>query len=163
SDVQRNVLEQRLVSEASSLPGVVAASQAASVPFWAFEGRALYVAGIDSVSVLGDFNMQSGNPDYFRVMGTRILRGRGFEATDRANTPRVVVVSESMARVLWPGQNALGKCIRIGADTLPCTAVVGVAEDLHIHSLTEKREYTYYVPITQFDYASTGTLLVRVA
>ena len=53
--------------------------------------------------------------------------------------------------------------MRIGADTAPCRTVVGVAEDLHLRSLTEPREYSYYVPIQQYDDSVAGTLLVRVA
>jgi predicted permease len=158
----RKALEERLATAAASMPGVVAATPAASIPFWAFEGRDLYVAGIDSVSLLGNFTMQAGDTAYFRTLGTRLLRGRGFTAGDRAGSPPVTVVSAGMARVLWPGQNPLGKCVRIDADTLPCTTVVGVAEDLHLRSLRSTREFTYYVPITQFPDA-TGMLLVRVS
>ena len=155
-------LERRLAEEARTLPGVVGATPAPSIPFWAFEGRELIVAGIDSVSLLGTFLMQAGNADYFRVMGTRLVRGRGFGAGDQASAPPVTIVSEGMARALWPGQDPLGRCFRIGDDTAPCATVVGVAEDLHIHSLSDAREYTYYVPIEQFGDA-TGMLLVRVS
>lgn len=159
---EERALEQRLADEADAMPGVVAATPAPSIPFWAFEGRYLYVPGIDSVSLLGNFLLQAGNQDYFRVMGTRILRGRAFTASDRAGAPPVTVVSAGMAHALWPRQNPVGKCIRIDADTMPCTTVVGVAEDLHLQSLTSMREYTYYVPIAQYTDA-TGMLLVRVA
>ncbi|HEV2179300.1 MAG TPA: ADOP family duplicated permease [Gemmatimonadaceae bacterium] len=158
----RKALEERLAVTAASMPGVVAATPAASIPFWAFEGRDLYVAGIDSVSLLGNFTMQAGDTAYFRTLGTRLLRGRGFTAGDLAGAPPVTVVSAGMARVLWPRQNPLGKCLRIGADTAPCTTVVGVAEDLHLRSLSSTREFTYYVPIAQFPDA-TGMLLVRVS
>ena len=154
-------LEQRLSEAAAAIPGVVSATPAPTIPFWAFEGRRLFVRGIDSVSLLGDFIMQAGNPDYFRTMGTRIVRGRGFAVTDRADAPLVVVASDGMARVLWPGRDAIGQCVRIGADTTPCATVVGIAEDLHIQSLTERREFTYYIPIAQFA-SSTGMVLVRV-
>jgi ABC-type antimicrobial peptide transport system permease subunit len=107
--------------------------------------------------------MQAGNEDYFRVMGTRILRGRAFTTADRANAPRVTIVSEHMAQLLWPNEDAIGKCIRIGADTMPCTTVVGIAEDLHVNSLSSTREFTYYVPMAQYDDASTSMLLLRVA
>ena len=158
---QQAALTDALASEAHALPGVVAATAAPSVPFWGFEGRSLFVAGIDSVSLLGDFTMQAGNAEYFRVMGTRILRGRGFQSADGAGMPRVTVVSAGMARALWPGQEALGKCLRISADTAPCTTVVGVAEDQHLHSLRDAHEYTYYVPIRQFDDAA-NVVLVRL-
>ncbi|HEX6808987.1 MAG TPA: ADOP family duplicated permease [Gemmatimonadaceae bacterium] len=158
---ERKALEDRLATAAASQPGVVAATPAASVPFWAFEGRWLYVAGIDSVSLLGNFIMQAGDTSYFRTLGTRLLLGRGFTAGDRSGAAPVMVVSAGMARALWPGQTPLGKCIRFDADTMPCTTVVGVAEDLHLRSFGSTRDFAYYVPIAQ-DTESTGMLLVRV-
>ena len=160
---EQALLERRLVAAARTLPGVVAATPAPSIPFWSFEGRQLQVEGIDSLELLGDFTMQAGNEEYFRVMGTRIVRGRGFTTMDRAHAPRVTVVSERMARALWPARDPIGKCIRIDADTMPCTTVVGVAEDLHMSSLNSAREFTYYVPIEQYDMGATAMLLVRVA
>jgi predicted permease len=159
---ERVRLEQRLTEAAREVPGVVSATPAPSVPFWSFEGRALFVPGVDSVERLGDFLLQAGNADYFRTLGTRVVRGRAFAASDDGRAPRVMVVSAGMARALWPGRDPLGRCVRIGADTAPCRTVVGVAEDLHMHSLAEPREYSYYVPVAQYDDSVTGMLLVRV-
>ncbi len=125
--------QRSLLETAQRIPGVEAAALVNSRPF-ATNMAMLYVAGIDSVNRLGRFVLQHATPDYFRVMNTRIVRGRAFAATDRAGTPRVTVVSQSMARVLWPGQDALGKCIRIEADTMPCTTVIGIAEDATYNS-----------------------------
>jgi hypothetical protein len=140
----------------------VSATPAATIPFWAYEGRYLFVAGIDSVDLLGDFVMQAGDTGYFRTAGTRILRGRGFDAGDRAGSPPVVVVSEGMGEVLWPGRDPLGQCLRINADTAPCTTVIGVAEEARMNSLNRDHRYAYYVPLAQFG-SSTGMVMVRVA
>jgi putative ABC transport system permease protein len=155
-------LESRLVDEARTITGAVSATPAASIWFWGYEGRALYVDGIDSVSTLGNFLLQAGNADYFRTTGTRIIRGRAFDRRDGADAPRVVVVSDGMAKVLWPNRDPLGRCIRISADTAPCTTVVGVAEEVRSQSLANRDEYTYYVPATQY-LAPAGMLFVRVA
>jgi putative ABC transport system permease protein len=154
-------LEQRLVDEARSIPGVTSVTPVVSVPFWSNEGRSLYMQGVDSVRKLGRFLLQAGAPEYFETVGTRILRGRTFDRRDGANAPPVVVVSQGMARVLWPNDDPLGKCIRIGADTAPCTTVIGVAEDMRLRSLTDEREFTYYLPIAQYGDAA-GALFVRV-
>jgi putative ABC transport system permease protein len=159
---ERLALENRLVDVARSTPGVVNASIASSIPFWGFEGRDLFISGIDSVSLLGNFDLQAANPDYFRTVGTRLLRGRAFDERDGAASPRVVVVSLGMAKALWPGEDPLGKCIRIAARDAPCATVIGVAEDLHLHSLTNPREYMYYIPIAQHG-EPEGMLFVRVA
>jgi predicted permease len=144
-------LSDRLLDAARATPGVVSATPVASTPFTSFEGRRLYVPGIDSVSKLGRFLLQTGSADYFVTTGTRVLQGRGIEASDRANAPRVVVVSESMARTLWQSNaNALGKCVRIGSDTMPCTTVVGIAEDIKAEKITADGERAYYLPIAQY-------------
>jgi len=122
----------------------------------------LYVDGIDSVQKLGRFDLQVATPDYFRVMNTRIIQGRGFNAADRAGTPRVAVVSEAMARTLWPGKNAIGQCIRISADTMPCTTVIGVAVDAAYENLTDDRRFVQYVPLEQFGPHWGNKLLLRV-
>jgi len=131
------------------------------VPFWSTSGTSLYVAGIDSVRKLGNFTYETATPDYFNVMGTRILRGRGFTPADRAGAPRVVVVSEGMAKVLWPGKDALGQCIRVRADTMPCTTVVGIAEDIVQRDVTNDKRYHYYLPIEQDRPAAGSWLLVK--
>ena len=159
---QRLALENRLVESARSVPGVVGASIVSSVPFYGFEGRALFVAGIDSVDVLGNFDMQAANPDYFRTVGTRLLSGRAFDEHDDAKSPRVVVVSQGMANALWPGQEPLGKCIRIAARDSSCATVIGVSEDLRLHTLRDAHEFMYYIPIAQHG-EPEGMLLVRVA
>ncbi len=157
---EKEALEARVLEEARRTPGVVTATRVASIPFWMNEGRGLKVDGVDTVRKLGRFILQAGSPEYFATMGTRILRGRAFTAADGAGAPYVIVVSESMARVLWPGQDALGKCIHI--DTLPCASVIGVAEDMHVRTLMSEREYTYYIPFAQYDNGATGAIIVRV-
>src|SRR5205823_5632807 len=84
----------------------------------------LVVAGIDSVRRLGRFTLQGGSPSFFRTFGTRIVRGRGITSEDTKDAPRVMIVSEAMGRTLWPGRDAIGQCIRVQADTMPCTTVV---------------------------------------
>jgi len=72
-----------------------------------------------------------------------------------------MVIGDGMAKLLWPGQDPIGRCVRISSDTAPCTTVVGVAEEMRMRSLTDVREHTYYLPMAQYDDAP-GALLVRV-
>jgi predicted permease len=118
------------------------------------------VAGVDSVQKLGEFDLNAVTPDYFATMGTRIIRGRGLERQDVENAPKAMVVSEAMARVLWPGKEALGQCVKINADTVPCTYVVGIAENIKSNSLSGDPEFYYYLSSDQFNPQRTG-LLVR--
>jgi predicted permease len=163
TDAERSALNERMLASAQSMPGVTSATLAISIPFYSNEGRGLYVAGVDTVRKLGNFILQSGTSDYFATMGTRILRGRPFDDSDRENTPRVVVVSDGMARALWPGRESIGQCIRIGSDTLPCATVIGVAEEMRVRSLAEEREYTYFVPASQYGGPLDPQLFARVS
>ncbi len=155
-------LGRTLVETAQNIQGVEAASWVSSVPFYSTESTSLYVTGIDSVRRLGSFTYQSATTDYFEAMGTRIIRGRGFSPEDRAGAPPIVVVSEAMANVLWPGKDALGECIRIGADTMPCSTVVGIAEDMVQQSLGDAQRFHYYLPIEQRNAAGGFALLLRM-
>ena len=159
---EQQSLNERMVAAAREVPGVTHVSLAESVPFWSNESRGLFVPGVDSIRRRGHFILQAGDAEYFATMGTKILKGRGFDASDLAGSPRVMVVSEGMARAIWPEQDAIGKCVRISADTAPCTTVIGVAEEMRLRTLTEAREYTYYLPATQYDLAMTPQIFVRV-
>jgi hypothetical protein len=90
-----------------------------------------------------------------------MLRGRGFERGDVASAERVVVVGASMGATLWPGDDALGKCVRIGIppDTMPCRRVVGVAEDIQARGLEpEARAFYYYMPAAQWQQWEGGLI-----
>jgi ABC-type antimicrobial peptide transport system permease subunit len=113
------------------------------------------------VRKLGRFDVNTVSADYFATMGTRILRGRGIESTDGERALRVAVVGESMAAVLWPGQDPIGRCMRVAADTMPCTYVVGVAEDIRSQSIdAESKLFFYYLPAAQWR-PHDGGLFVR--
>jgi predicted permease len=161
NDTESVALTRALLQEAQAMPLVERAAFVSSVPFWSTSSTRLFVPGIDSVERLGRFTYQDGTADYFATTGTRILRGRPFGAEDRAGAPRVAVVSEGMARTLWPGRDALGQCIRVRADTMPCTTVIGIAEDAVQQSLTDPRRFRYYLPLDQTDASRAYFLLVR--
>ncbi len=155
-------LRLRLLDAVATVPGVTHATLQESTPFDGESSFPVFVAGIDSTEVLGQFDLNAVSADYFATMGTRILRGRGINSTDTDRAPRVAVVGQSMANVLWPGQDPIGKCMRVGlADTVPCTYVVGVAEDIHSQSIgPEPRLYYYYISAAQA-WPQDGGLFVR--
>jgi predicted permease len=161
-DSAHNVaLLRRLLEEAQAMPGVARASRQVTMPFWETWSTDLYVAGIDSVERLGEFDLNAVSADYFATMGTRLLRGRGITEQDAAGAPRVMVVSEAMARALWPGREALGECVRVGADTVPCTTVVGIAENIKSQSLSDDPGFFYYLSSAQSN-PQLGGLFLRV-
>jgi predicted permease len=65
---------------------------------------------------------------YFRAMGIRLVRGREFTDADRAGTPRVAIINETMARRFWPGRQPVGARVRLLPDG-PALTVVGVVAD----------------------------------
>lgn len=104
-------------------------------------------------------------PSYFDVMGIRLLRGRTFRPTEGVADPPVIVISESTARRLWPGEDALGKPVRLSASSglrepRDGRRVVGVVEDVLSQSLMDDSGMEVYVPHAQSgsDYL---TLVVR--
>jgi predicted permease len=105
--------------------------------------------------------LQAGSPEILATMGTRIIRGRGLTAADRAGAPHVAVINETMAKTFWPGQDPIGKTMRVRSDTAPPTTIVGIAEDVRRGSLTEPEAH-YYLPIDQFRFSDDG-MFVRTA
>ena len=154
-------LGRQLLAAATAIPGVEHASLQVAVPFWSTWEEDLFVAGIDSVRRLGDFRLNAVSPDYFATMGTRLLRGRAITDADVAGAPRAMVVSQSMAHTLWPGRDPIGQCVKVGADTVPCSYVVGVAEDIKASSLSKDDGLYYYLSAAQWPADDQG-LFVRM-
>jgi putative ABC transport system permease protein len=102
-------------------------------------------------------------PGYFETVGTRIVEGRAFTADDRQGGARVAIVNETMARMYWPGQSALGKCMEIGAETPSCSTVVGIAQNTRRQAIVEGESLLFYMPIDQAapDLRNGGRLVVR--
>jgi len=84
-------------------------------------------------------------------MGISLLDGRTFTANDRANTPPVVIVNQSMAKHCWPGQSAVGKRMHGGnpKKDLPWATVVGVVADTKGSSRDEPNGDEFYTPAQQ--------------
>ncbi|MGH7469622.1 MAG: ADOP family duplicated permease [Longimicrobiales bacterium] len=131
---------------------VETAAVSVTVPFWSSISTDLRVQGWDSLPRVPDGGpfYNGVTPEYFRTLGTRIVRGRAFTATEGRPGQTASIVSATMARMLWPGQNPLGKCLYVGdaANKPPCSPVVGVAEDALRQSL-EGGVMQYYLPIDQ--------------
>jgi putative ABC transport system permease protein len=155
-------LRLRLLGAVAEVPGATHATLQESTPFNGMSSYPVFVAGIDSTDLLGEFDFNAVSADYFATMGTRILRGRGITGADIDGAPRAAVIGQSMANVLWPGQDPIGKCMRVGLkDTVPCTYVVGVAEDIHSRSIEpEPKLYYYYMSAAQWQ-PQGGGLFVR--
>jgi len=82
------------------------------------------------------FWMNTVTPDYFQVMGIPVLGGRGIAESDRTGGPLVAAVSAATARRYWPGENPLGKRLRI-VNTTDWFTVVGVVDDVRAFNLQQ--------------------------
>jgi putative ABC transport system permease protein len=162
NDTTALALGERMQGEAEAIPGVQQASWVNSVPFVSSSSTSLFVEGVDTVRKLGRFTYVAATPGYFKAMDTRIVRGRALDANDRIGAPLVAVVSENMAKTLWPGRDALGQCMRVGADTMPCTTVIGIAENAATRGLSGDAQLRYYLPAEQRTREQGFALLVRM-
>ncbi len=154
-------LRVSLAEAARHLSGVENAARALTVPFWMHWDFPLIVEGRDTAFLNHlDASLQATTPEYFATMGTRILRGRGLTDDDRAGTPPVMVASQSLVKALWPGEDGLGKCIRLQKITEPCRTIVGIAEDVKQDDFQDDPGLSYYLPASQFR-PQLGGLMVR--
>jgi predicted permease len=101
-------------------------------------------------------------PDYFRTMGTQLIRGRDFREADREGAPGVAVVNETLAAMLWPGEDPLGKRVSFEGAGGPFLEVVGVARDGKYRSLGDRARPYIYRPLMQ-SYEPRMTLVVRTS
>ena len=98
-------------------------------------------------------------PDYFRTMGIPLVRGREFTSQDRPGAPGVAIINEALAKRFWPGQDPLGRRLKVGDAHLE---VVGVVQTGKYRTLSESPLPFLYRPILQ-NYRPRCTLVVRAA
>ena len=149
-----------LVERARQLPGVKHAALTAMVPL-EFIPRSERIApeGFESRDKQNDSVLTYTVGDqYFETLGTPILEGRGFLATDTATSPAVAVINDVMAARYWPKQNPIGKRFRVGDRNGRWVEIVGVAETTWYNFVGEDRTPFFYLPLEQNP--ATGLRLV---
>ena len=104
-------------------------------------------------------NLESIHPNYFETFQIRILRGRSFTEADREGALNVAIISEDVAARTWPGDDPIGKRLKMGGPDSedPWRTVVGVAEPTRYRELAKARS-TLYLPAKQF--LNTARMLV---
>ena len=108
-------------------------------------------------------NVGSVSGGYFAAMGIPMLAGRTFDDRDGESAPPVAIVSATLARKYWPGENPIGKRLRFDDDPkTPWTTVVGLVGDTHQLGLKEPPPSLLYIPFEQFSLPFT-TVTVRSA
>lgn len=159
-------LLDRLVPRVRAIPGVRDLSPAVAIPFAGtagWDGR-LAVEGQSPEQATGNpmLNMEVVAPSYFSTLGMAVLRGRAFTDVDREGAPPVVVVSQSIARYFWPGEDPVGKRV-LGPGGEQTLTVVGVVDDTRYRDLRTARPSVYF-PLHQsvFPFAPMN-LLIRTS
>ncbi len=130
-----------------ALPGITRAAVAYTIPFGPSYGMDVRVRGRDSLPAGDGPFVNFIGPDYFATIGARLVAGRDFTVADDSAAPPVAIVSRTMAKRLWPGESALGRCLEV--DTVPCVQIVGVAEDVRRQDLLINPAYFVYLSIPQ--------------
>ena len=151
-----------LIARLEATAGIEAAAVSTQVPLTAsFSATLARGRGKDSTDLSRWPAVQHNVSDgYFRLMGIRLLGGRGFEAADRLTEAQLIgeqpsergvaVVSESTARTLWPERPAIGQTLWLpDADRSAWREVVGVVEDIQFHAIGERPALHVFVPWTQ--------------
>jgi predicted permease len=166
--LQMQMFHTQTLAEISRLPGVLRAGAVDWVP-------------LGGELAKGTFQVEGGqrprgfmvdkpciSPGYFRAMGIQLVRGREFTERDSATAPGVVVVSQSVARTLWPGKEPLGKRISMEDEPKPedWLTVVGVVDDVKQQGLAKDSDAAIYRPYLQVSspfFLSHMTFVVRTA
>jgi predicted permease len=143
---------KRLVERSRTIPGVKSAALTRMVPMANMalsepvipEGY-LMPRDRDNIQIFAN----TVGEGYFATIGVPIVSGRGFEATDRADSPRVAVVNQRFADTFYPKQNPLGKRFWIGDRKSQPVEIVGVAKVTKYIFLGEPPMPVIYEPLSQ--------------
>jgi len=155
---------RQLMARAASIPGVESVAVAATAPFgWTWTADVI-IEGSDP-SRDGPYVTVDSNtvtPGYFQMLRIPIVRGRGFNAGDKAGGAPVCLVSEAMANRFWRGQDPTTKYLRLKQffGPGPFLRVAGVVKDIHQRNLAEAPRPLIYLPFEQA-YDTNMTLLAR--
>jgi len=161
----------RVLQRVRSLPGVESAAVIDNIPLTGGSHQPIAIEGrpVVPMSEQPEVDVRLVSAGYMSAMHIPTLRGRGLSDTDVAGRPAVVLVSESMARQFWPGEDPVGKRLTLTFYPEAIREVVGVVGDVKLDSLDEMRpSATLYFPLDQVSVPAAGgwrsfpmTLLVR--
>jgi predicted permease len=144
---------EQLLDGVRASPGIVSAGAVAGLPLqaqrgdWDFylEGETPGPHGSDRPT-----DWQVVTPGYFETMGVRLVGGRFLSARDRADSPSVVLINETLARTFFANRNPIGRQIRMSGDDRPWMTIVGVVADVRQDGLDARPQAEVYMPHSQF-------------
>ncbi len=163
---------RRVLERIKSIPGVESAGYTTFLPLTNRGGSSGFEIEGRPAPKTADFidaNHRVITDEYLQTIGDHILKGRGFDSSDRIGSPPVVIINRAMARRYWPGQDPLGKRFRLTDDEehQPWVRIVGIVEDVRQMGLDVAGRAEMYFPYTQertsFGYFTPRDLAVRVS
>jgi predicted permease len=151
-DAQVTAFYQQALERIETLPGVETAAVVSQIPLGG--NGDMYGIHIEDKPNPNPEDDPSGDrysitPNYFHAMHIPLLSGREFTLQDTASSSPVIIVNQTLAQSVWPGENPIGKRIRIGDPKSPAKTVVGVAGDVLHRSLNSSHTLQFYLPHTQ--------------
>lgn len=150
---QQELFFRKLLNELRATPGIESAAVSTGLPFI---GQ-YYSANIDArETATGHRGTQlladtvSVSPQYLEAMGVQLIAGRLIRETDTAESPKVVVVDQTLANALWPGQNAIGRFLNLNDPAKPIwRQVVGVVAPTRNRALDSAPRSSTFLPLAQ--------------
>ena len=144
-------VREEIVNRLRGILGVQRVAYALHSPLSLSEGGLAVKALLPSHPELRDpieIKFNAVSPDFLDVIGTRVVRGRGFTQADDQNGPPVVLINQAMARKYWPGQNPINQVVRLTGSLQGVgeARVVGVTENAPINAIGEIPEPYLYLP-----------------
>ncbi len=145
--------QRELLDQVRALPGVQADGITSSLPFAGNLGLAFAIEGSETPTGFGPNTPMAGyrsvSADYLPAIGIPLLKGRGFNDHDDANSPRVALINAAMAQKYWPDQDPIGKRLKpLGGDG-GWMQIVGLVGSVHHTSLSQPAEPEMFVPFPQ--------------
>jgi len=162
TDAQGLEFQKRILERVRASPGIESASLSNTVPLSLDVSRttvAAYGKAVPNAAERTHAIYYYAGPDFFRTLQTRVLEGRDFSWQDTPKSPKVVIINSSLAKRLFPHQDALGKRIGQGPDG-PWYQVVGIVEDGKYESLNDENQPALFWPMLQ-RYSNTTALVAR--
>jgi predicted permease len=134
-----------LYARLRALPGVSAAGGSGTIPLRGGSMASLAIDGRPQPEgKLPEIGYQPVSDDLFRALGMTLKRGRTFHPGDNSNAPRVVILSEGLARAFWPNADPIGARIRLGPNPEePWSTIVGIVGDVRVGVAGDARPTAY--------------------
>jgi predicted permease len=146
---EQYALYKQAVEQVRALPGVTAVSAAGPIPFGPIYRMPRYFNADDPADQGAIAVQQTLFPDYFKIMGIRLIAGREFTDADVAEKRRVAIVDERIANALWQGQ-AVGRRIRLGRNTSAPSEVIGVTKAVRMRRVRDDQMPVVFLPFSSF-------------